>query len=216
MRECVISAIEREKIIAIIRGVAASDLIPTVEALYQGGIRLVEVTYDASGGVSDRETAKNIEMLVEHFDEKMIVGAGTVLTEWQVKLTNSVGGRFVISPDSYQAVIEQTRSLELVSIPGALTPTEIQEAYRWGADFVKLFPVKHLGVDYVKAIRAPLSHIRLLAVGGVSVENMSRFLQAGVCGFGIGSDIIDRAAIRQGNFARIKELARGYVGGIAK
>ena len=165
MRENLIKAVENEKIIAIVRGVERKELISLAEAMYDGGIRLIELTYDLTGKTPDVETADRIAMLAEHFDGRMNIGAGTVVKEEQVALTASAGGGFIISPDTYRPVIEKTRALSLVSIPGALTPTEVQTAHRYGADFVKLFPVCSLGTEYVKAIKAPLSHIRLLGVG---------------------------------------------------
>ena len=154
-------------------------------------------------------------MLVKHFEGRMYIGAGTVLTPEQVELVAEAGGRFVISPDTNTGVIEKTKQLDLVSIPGALTPTEVQTAHRAGADFVKLFPVDGLGNAYVKAISAPLSHIKFLAVGGVNEENMASFLRAGVCGFGIGSGMVNRKLIEAGDYGAITELAKKYVAVIA-
>lgn len=212
MRSRVIEAIEREKIIVIVRGVAADKLIPLAEAMYEGGIRLLEVTYSADGSVSDEETAKNIEMLSKHFEGRMYIGAGTVITEKQVELTKKAGGKFIISPDTYENVIRKTRELDMASMPGALTPTEIQKAYRCGADFVKLFPITNLGTEYVKAVKAPLSHIKFLAVGGINENNMADYLKAGVCGFGIGSNIVNKKFIDSGDYASITQLAKKYTG----
>ena len=211
MRDKVIEAIGREKIIAIVRGVEAKKLIPLAESLYEGGIRLLEITYSADGSVSDNETANNIRVLTEHFSNRMYIGAGTVLTQAQVELTHNAGGKFIISPDTSQKVIEKTRDMGLVSIPGALTPSEIREAHTFGADFVKIFPITNMGVDYVKAVRAPLSNIRILAVGGINENNLSDYLKAGVCGFGIGSHIIDKKALSNDDYDAICKLAQEYV-----
>ena len=216
MREHIIKAVEDEKIITIVRGVAKEKLIFLAEAMYAGGVRLMEITYDASGVVSDVETAKNIEMLRERFDGKMYIGAGTVITEKQVELTKSAGGQFIISPDAYSKVIEKTRELEMVSMPGALTPSEIQAAYRHGADFVKLFPITNLGTEYVKAIKAPLSHIKMLAVGGINEKNIAEYLRAGVSGFGIGSNIVNKKLIDENDFDGISKLAAKYREAIEK
>lgn len=216
MRERIIQTIEKEKIITIVRGIEREKLVFLAEAMYRGGIRLLEITYDARGTVSDEQTAKNIEMLAEHFAGKMYIGAGTVLTERQVELTKAAGGMFIISPDTYGAVIEKTRKLEMVSMPGALTPTEIQTAHRYGADFVKLFPVAGLGIDYVKAVKAPLSHIKLLAVGGINESNMSGYLSAGISGFGIGSNIVDKKLVDANDFSKISRLAEKYTRVIAQ
>ncbi len=211
MREKIIETIEKEKIVVIVRGIKKEKLIPLAEAMYKGGIRLLEVTYSANGSVSDEETAENIKMLSKHFEGRMYIGAGTVLNKKQVELTGNAGGKFIISPDVNEDVIKKTRELELVSMPGALTPTEVQAAHRWGADFVKLFPVTSLGCDYVKAVKAPLSHIKFLAVGGVDENNMADYLKAGVCGFGVGSNITNKKMIEENDFEGITALAEKYV-----
>lgn len=207
----IIQTIKTSKIIAIVRGVESSRLIPLAEALYDGGIRLMEITYSADGSVSDDETADNIGSLAKHFKGKMYIGAGTVLTEEQVKKTFNAGGQFIISPNTDSEVIKYTKKLGMVSIPGALTPSEAETAKLAGADFVKLFPVTSMGSSYVKAITAPLSHIPFLAVGGVTPQNVREYLDAGVCGFGIGSNIINKEYIGSGGYDKITELAREYV-----
>ena len=215
MRNKVIQAIEKEKLIVIVRGVEKEKLIPLAEAMYKGGIRLLEVTYSANGAVSDEETSENIKMLAIHFEGRMYVGAGTVLSERQVELTRAAGGCFIISPDAYAPVIEKTRKLGMVSIPGALTPTEIAQAHRTGADFVKLFPITSLGPEYVKAVGAPLSHVKLLAVGGIDESNMADYHAAGACGFGVGGCIINKKMIAKGDFEGITALAKKYTEEIA-
>ena len=211
MKQAIIQSILDEKIIVILRGVEREMLIPLTEALYRGGIRLLELTYSANGSVADEETADRIAMLSRHWAGRMAIGAGTVLTEQQVELTANANGGFIISPDTNEAVIRRTAELGLVSIPGALTPSEITAAHRAGADFVKLFPVTDLGATYVKNVRAPLSHIRMLAVGGINTQNMPEYLGAGACGFGIGSNIIDKKLLQMRDFAGIEALARSYV-----
>ena len=210
MKNEVMKAIEKEKIVAILRGIPSEKLLDTVQALYDGGIRLLEVTYSADGRVSDEETAENIARVVKEFEGKMFIGAGTVLTKKQVRLTKKAGGSFIISPDVNADVIKETVKCGLVSIPGALTPSEITAAHRFGADFVKLFPVTSLGVGYVKAITAPLSHIKLLVVGGVLEDNMLEYLDIGVCGFGVSSNITDKKMIAEGDWAGITALAKKY------
>lgn len=211
MREDVIKAIEREKLVVIVRGIEREKLIPLAEAMYEGGIRLLEVTYSANGAVSDEDTAENIRMLCEHFGDRMCIGAGTVIKPEQVELTKKADGKFIISPDAYEVVIKKTRELDMVSMPGALTATEIQAAHRAGADFVKMFPITNMGTEYVKAVKAPLSHIRLIAVGGVDQNNMKDYLKAGVCGFGVGSNIINKKMLAEEDFAGITALAKEYV-----
>lgn len=211
MRDKVIKTIEQEKLVVIVRGIEREKLIPLAEAMYEGGIRLLEVTYSANGSVSDEDTAENIRMLSEHFEGRMYIGAGTVITPGQVELTKKAGGQFIISPDAYEEVIKKTKELDMVSMPGALTPTEIQAAHRAGADFVKMFPITNMGPEYVKAVKAPLSHIKLLAVGGVDHTNMGEYLKAGVCGFGVGSNIINKKMLEANDYAGITRLAEEYV-----
>lgn len=206
--QAVINKIEEEKIVAIVRGVAKEDLVPLVEAMYEGGIRLVEVTY---GKMSDEETAECIKMLAEKFAGKMYVGAGTVLTKKQVALTKSAGGKFIISPDANKSVIRKTKRMQMVSIPGVLTPSEITMAVKNGADFVKLFPITSMGPEYVKAVKAPLSGVKMLAVGGVDETNMADYLKVGISGFGIGSNIVNKKLIEAKDFAGITELCKKYV-----
>ncbi len=210
MRDQVIKRVEDEKIVVIVRGVEKEKLIPVAEAVYKGGIRLLEITYDAKGVIPDEETAENIKMLADHFKGRMFIGAGTVLTEKQVELTQKAGGLFIISPDTNEAVIRKTRELNLVSMPGAFTPSEVQAAHRYGADFVKLFPINDLGPAYVKALKAPLSHIKMLAVGGVDENNISEFLKEGASGFGIGTNIINKAMIADNDFDGITAIAEKY------
>ena len=211
MREDVIQKVLDEKLIVIVRGLGKEKMIPLAEAMYEGGIRLIEVTYSANGSIPDEVTAECIRSIQEHFGGEMLVGAGTVLTPRQVELTKEAGGSFIISPNVKDEVIKKTRELDMVSMPGALTPTEIEDAYEMGADFVKLFPVYAFGPEYVKAVKAPLSHIRLLAVGGVDYHNMKDYLEVGVCGFGMASNIVDKSMIAAQNYAGITELARRYV-----
>jgi 2-dehydro-3-deoxyphosphogluconate aldolase/(4S)-4-hydroxy-2-oxoglutarate aldolase len=150
-------------------------------------------------------------MLAKHFEGRMFIGAGTVLNEKQVKLTRDAGGLFIISPDTNDCVIKKSVELGMVSIPGALTPSEITAAHRAGADFIKLFPITNMGIEYVKAVRAPLSHLKLLAVGGVTLENINEYLDTGVCGFGISSGIVDKKLIAAKDFDGITALAKSYV-----
>lgn len=207
----IISKIEKEKLIVIVRGVEKDKIVPLAKAMYDGGVRLLEVTYSANGKVSDEQTAEYIGTLVKEFGDKMVIGAGTVLTEKQVELTCSAGGKFIISPDTSIEVIKKTKELGLVSIPGALTPTEMQTAHKTGADFVKLFPATNLGPKYIKAIKAPLTNIKMLAVGGIDENNMQEYLKVGIVGFGVGSNITDKKMIEENDWAGITALAKKYV-----
>ena len=207
----VIKAIENEKIIVIVRGVESEKLIPLCEAIYQGGIRLLELTFDASKKVADEQIAKNIKILADKFQGKMLIGAGTVLEESQVELTKQAGGCFIISPNTDEKIIKKTTELGLVSMPGALTPSEIMQAHNYGADFVKLFPASNFGPEYVKAVKAPLSHIKLTVVGGINENNMESYIKSGASGFGVGANIVNKTYIENNEFDKIVTLAKKYV-----
>ena len=204
-----VESILQNKIIMIVRGVDEDKIVELAEAMYRGGVRLMECTYDASGATPDEKTAEIIATLSKHFEGRMLIGAGTVLKKNQIALTKAAGGRFIISPDTNPEIIEETKRQGLVSIPGAATPSEASTAYRAGADFVKLFPVSYLGgAAYLKAISAPLSNIRFLAVGGVKPESMQEYLKSGASGFGLGLTNEDRAAIASNAFESIENRCR--------
>lgn len=211
MREDVITRIEQEKLIAIVRGIRPDQYLAVAEALYDGGVRLMEITFNQSAPDSFRATVEAITLIGKMMEGRMLVGTGTVLTEEQVDLTAQAGGQFIISPDVNTAVIQRSVSLGLVSMPGAMTPTEVLTAHRAGADFVKLFPASLLGPDYIRAIRAPISHVKLLAVGGIDENNMPAFLRSGVCGFGVGGNLANKKWIENGDYYKLTEAARRMV-----
>lgn len=199
---------ENSKVIAILRGVEGEDLLPAVEALYQGGIKLLEITFPQNEPGQFTDIAKQIEMLRTRYDNKMYIGAGTVTTAELVELTASAGGQFIVSPDAQQDVIGKTKELGLVSMPGAMTPTEILSAHKWGADYVKVFPAASLGVAYLKAIRSPISHVKLLAVGGIGSHNAREYLNAGVVGIGVGGELVDKKIIAAKEYDKLTVKAQ--------
>ena len=207
MRDKVIQQVEESKIIAIIRGVDPEKSLKVARALYEGGIRMIEVTFDQKDEEKQQGTVESICRIAEYFQGKISVGAGTVTSVKLVEMAAAAGAKYIISPDTSEAVIRRTRELGLVSMPGALTPTEILNAHRWGADFVKLFPIGSFGTSYIKAIKAPINHIKLLAVGGVNENNITEFLEAGCCGAGIGGNLVNKKWIEAGEYEKITETA---------
>jgi 2-dehydro-3-deoxyphosphogluconate aldolase/(4S)-4-hydroxy-2-oxoglutarate aldolase len=206
----IIDGIKEHKIIAIVRGVALDDIVPAAQALKQGGIRLLEVTFNQSSSTGEQDTEEAIRRLCGMFGDEMIIGAGTVVSERQTVIAVEAGAKYIISPNTDAAVITKTLELGAVSIPGALTPTEVTHAYALGAHFVKLFPAGNLGIGYIKAIRAPLSHIPLLAVGGVNETNLIDFFKAGINGVGVGANIVNNKLISGKRFDELTALARLY------
>jgi len=207
----VIQSVYEGKVVAILRGVREDQLIPIAEALYAGGIRMIECTFDHSRADCIEANCRMISMLAEHFAGRMHVGAGTVLTAEEAEAAVRAGGEFIISPNVDEKVIARTRELGAVSMPGALTPTEIVNAWKAGAHFVKVFPAGDLGVSYMKSVRAPLRHIPMLAVGGITPENIPDFIKAGACGFGVGSPLLPSDAVEKGDYEAIARRAAQFV-----
>ena len=214
MRQTVLEAVRREKVIAILRGIEPALALKVAEALYAGGIRLLEITFDQSRPESWQATADTIGTLVRRFDGRMLFGAGTVTSPRLVEMTKEAGGGFIISPHTDPAIIARTLELGLVSVPGAMTPTEIVAAHAAGADMVKLFPASILGTDYLKAVRAPLNHIPLLATGGISEKNARAFLEAGAAGLGVGGNLASASVIREGRFEELTLAAEKLLAAI--
>lgn len=133
------------------------------------------------------------------------------MTVQQADLAADTGAVFLISPDVNAQVIRRTVERGLVSMPGAMTPTEIVTAQREGADYVKVFPADQMGPDYAKSVRAPLNHIRLLAVGGISKTNVADYLRAGYCGVGVSGNLINREWIAAGRYDLITQEAKAFV-----
>lgn len=211
MKDTIKQAVKENKLIAIVRGAKTEQCLPIAQALYDGGFRLMEITYDQKHPESWLTTAKTIGAVASAFDGKLYVGAGTVTSPELVALTHKHGGRFIISPDVNEAVIRHTCELGLVSIPGALTPTEVMIAHRAGADFVKLFPAGAFGSAYVKAVKAPVSHVDLLVVGGIDESNIASFLAAGAAGAGIGGNLVNPSWVNAGQYEKITQAARQLV-----
>ncbi len=203
--------IRERKIIAIVRGLKPDLLLKLAEALYKGGIGLIEVTFAQNAPDTWGETASGIKSIREEFGGEVLSGAGTVMSLEQLKMADGAGAKYIISPNADSAVIKRTKELGLVSIPGAFTATEIAAAYSDGADFVKVFPADGVGPAYIKALRAPLSHIPLMAVGGVNERTIADFLKAGCVGVGVGGCLVRKDLIAEGKFSEITDLARLYV-----
>jgi len=172
---------------------------------------MVEVTFNQRSSTKLEDTASAIRAIATKMDGKLLVGAGTCLTAEEAKAAKNAGAIYALSPDMNPAVIAAVKELGMASIPGAMTPTEIAGAWNAGADLVKLFPAGGLGAGYIKDVSAPLSHIPLIAVGGVDLSNLADFLKAGAKGAGIGSNITKMELIKEGKFDKLTALAREYV-----
>lgn len=195
--------------IAICRKIYGDDLLRLTDALYKGGVRQIEVTFDQSDPGCMEITPNSVYSLCRRFPD-MDIGAGTVLTVEQASAAHEAGARFIVSPNTDVDVIKRSKELGMLSVPGAMTPTEIAAAHKAGADIVKLFPADSLGAGYIKSICSPLPHIPLLATGGVNLDNFADFLRAGCCGAGLGGSLCGKKMIAERDWDGLADTARRY------
>ncbi len=205
----IVTFIEEHKVVVICRGIYGETLQNLMDALYKGGIRVVEVTFDQADPAAIQKTGDAIRLIKRSFPD-MKVGSGTATCIEHVIATKEAGGEFVLSPNVNADVIRAAKAAGLVSIPGAMTPTEILAAHDAGADIVKIFPAGWLGLKYLKDIKGPINHVKFLAAAGVSEENFREFLDAGYCAAGISGRLIDKKVIEAGDFAELTKRAKVF------
>lgn len=208
MAQSVLDRIYAEKIIAIVRGISSAQIVDLARALAEGGVSCIEVTFDQT---NLEETLASLRAIKSELGDAVCLGAGTVMTAEQVELAAQAGAEYMISPNVDEEVIRETKRLGKVSIPGAMTPTEAAFAYKCGADIVKLFPAGLLGAAYIKAVKAPLKHIPVTAVGNVNVDNCAEFIKAGAVGVGVGGSLVSAKLVDEGRFDEITATAQAYV-----
>lgn len=213
-RNEVLARILQDKLIVIARQIPAGQFHLVAPALQAGGITLIETTFDQTRPDCVAENARCIDAIIKAAGDTVYVGAGTVLSVEQVRAASDAGARYIISPNTDPEVIAETRRLGMVAIPGAMTPSEIVQAWRAGADMVKLFPADDLGEHYIRNIRAPLAHIPLMAAGGVNPGSIAAFMAAGIQAFGTNISILRADLVQTGNYAEITRLARQHVDAI--
>lgn len=200
-----------EKLVAIVRGFAPETVVEMAKAYVANGIRCIEVTFDQSSAEKRLETVATIKAIKAELGDQVCVGAGTVMSVEQVQMAAEAGAEYMISPNVDEDVIKETKRLGKVSIPGAMTPSEIASAYKMGADIIKLFPANEVGLSYIKAIKAPLKHIPLMATGGVRPVNAADYLAAGSSALGVGGDLVNKEWIAAGAFDKIGNAAKAFV-----
>jgi len=209
MKAEVLKALDETKLVAIIRGMDPAICVKLADAYVRGGIRLVEVTFDQTG--DPEKTVAAIQAIRESFAGRLHVGAGTVLTATQLQSVIDAGGEFMVTPSVNPDLIRRANAAGLVTMPGAFTPTEIVTAHEAGADVVKVFPVRSLGPQYVKDVLAPLKHIRLMAVGGVTPDNAADYLKAGCVGVGASGSLVNKEWIAAGAWDKISAEAARFI-----
>jgi 2-dehydro-3-deoxyphosphogluconate aldolase/(4S)-4-hydroxy-2-oxoglutarate aldolase len=211
MPETTAQILERVGLIPVLRARNAGQAHAVVQAMLAGGVTVVEVTMTVPGALDV------LRELKEEYGAKLLLGSGTVTTADQAQATIDAGAEFVVSPSLHPAVIATTKRNNKLSVPGALTPTEIITAWDEGADYVKIFPCSAMGgASYLKSILAPFPHLRLIPTGGVTQQTAESFLRAGAKALGVGADLVNLAAIDNGTPELITEAARAYLKIIAK
>lgn len=192
-------------IIAVVRTDRTEQVMPIAEALVAGGVTAVEITLTVPNA------EKAIAVAREKFRDAALIGAGSVLNVAQCNSVLKAGAQFVVSPVGNVRLIEAAHKLDRPVMLGAFTPSEAQLVHEWGADFVKLFPADQLGPAFIKAIRAPMPHLRIVPTGGVDLNTAADFLKAGCVALGVGSSLLKPDLIKSENWPDLTRLARQYV-----
>ena len=196
-------------IVPVVRAAGVEEAWQAVEAILEGGIPLVEITMTVAGAV------EVIRELIRQVGNKVLVGAGTVVTREQAEACLDAGAQFLVSPGLSLAMVRAAQARGVLAIPGALTPTELMTATAEGVSLVKIFPCGSVGgPKYLKALRGPFPKAKLIPTGGVSVANAAEYIAAGAFAVGVGSDLVDTAALRQGNPEKIVNAARELVAAV--
>jgi 2-dehydro-3-deoxyphosphogluconate aldolase/(4S)-4-hydroxy-2-oxoglutarate aldolase len=198
--------IERVGLVPVLRAQSAAEGHALVEAMLAGGVTVVEVTMTVPGAVD------LLRALKKQHGSKLLLGSGTVTTAAQAVATIEAGAEFVVSPSLHPEVIAKTKELGKVSIPGALTPTEVITAWNAGADYVKIFPCSAVGgASYLRSLRAPFPELQLIPTGGVTQQTAADFLKAGARALGVGADLVNAKAIAEGKPELVTDAARAYL-----
>ena len=210
----VFSVMMRDKLVLIARGIRTEVLSQALSVCADQGITLFESTFDHRLPNCLEENREKLKELKKQVGDRLRFGAGTVLNMDEVHAAADAGVEFIVSPNTDEAVIAETRRLGLVSVPGAFTPTEIVRAWNAGAHIVKLFPADDLGFHYLQNLKGPLPHIPLLATGGVNPVTIPQFLKAGVSAVGTGITILRPDLVAEENYEQIGILAKMHVDAI--
>jgi len=196
--------------VAVIRLSDPKKLIKVAEAIYKGGVSGIEITMTVPNAIQVIENAS------KEIGNYMNVGVGTVLEAETARKAIDAGARYVVSPIFKREIIEAAHNNGVPVMPGAFTPTEIQTAYEAGADIVKVFPADVVGMAFFKGILAPLPHLKLMPTGGVTLTNAGDWLKAGACAVGVGTALLDKAAIASENYQVLTDNAKILMASIAK
>ena len=202
----VIRRIEEVGIIPVIRAESVEEATRAVEAISAGGIPVAEITMTVPNAVAV------IREVAQQYRGRVLVGAGTVVTAAQAEECIRAGAEFLVSPGFAAPVLAVAHNSKILAIPGALTPTELMTAHAHGAQLVKIFPCGNVGgAKYLRSLKAPFPHARLIPTGGVNAANAAEFIAAGAFALGVGADLVDATALREGKLEKIVGAAQELV-----
>lgn len=195
-------------LVGILRGIRQEDLLQLIPRYIRAGLSTIEITMNTPG------ILEILQRTCEQFGSELNIGAGTVCTEADLDNALSAGAQFIVTPILNEAVIRRCVAAGIPVFPGALTPSEIYQAWSWGAKLVKVFPASAFGPGYIREVLAPLDDLKLMPTGGVSLENMADYYRAGARGFGLGSLLFDKQMIQHGDWdgleTKMKKVADRY------
>ncbi|MBS4218683.1 bifunctional 4-hydroxy-2-oxoglutarate aldolase/2-dehydro-3-deoxy-phosphogluconate aldolase [Bacillus sp. FJAT-49711] len=201
----VLVELQKSGLVAVVREANLENIVPICEALYEGGIHALEITAETP------RVAALIEKAVEKVGDKILVGAGTVLDPETARAVIAAGAKFVVSPTLNVDTIKTVKRYGIISIPGALTPTEILTAYENGADMIKVFPANVFGPGYIKSIHGPMPQIPIMVTGGINLDNMKDYVNNGAAAIGIGSNLVNPKKLKtEADFEELVQQAKQY------
>lgn len=196
---------KKAPIVGIIRNVSLEDVKQILPVYRQAGLTTIEITMNTPGAEDI------IRYAIEHESEGLNIGAGTVCTKEDLENALEAGAQFIVTPIINKKIIKSCAKKGVPIFPGGYTPTELYNAWTWGATMVKIYPATSLGPEYIKDLKAPLNHLKVLPTGGVSLENMDQFLKAGADGLGIGSQLFDKKMIQNKDWAGLRAYFEKFV-----
>jgi 2-dehydro-3-deoxyphosphogluconate aldolase/(4S)-4-hydroxy-2-oxoglutarate aldolase len=204
-KSAIISLLTDPGIIAVVRAQKADQVLPLSEALIAGGVRVIEITMTTPNALAAIREAR------EKLGERALIGVGTVLDADTARAAIAAGAEFVVTPICRTELVAIAHAAGCPIMLGAYTPTEAQLAHEAGADFIKIFPADTLGPGYIKSLRAPLPHLRIVPTGGVDVQNVADFLKAGCAALGVGSSLVSAKILQAADWPELTRRASAFV-----
>lgn len=213
MENC-LTLLKRDKLMLLARRIPAEVLIDALTVCADMGVTVFESTFDHLCENPVEENREKLKKIKAALGNRLCLGAGTVLTVEEVRAAFDAGAEFIVSPDSDPEIIAETKRLGMISLPGAMTPTEVKRAWSLGADMVKLFPADDLGLHYIQNLKGPLGHIPLLATGGVNPVTIPQLLNAGITAVGTGVTVFRPDLVAAKDYEAIGVLTKMHVDAI--